>query len=817
MRSKPVAAGIAALVAAAAGPPPALAVHWPYFGGDNGRSGNQPVDEGTTPLGPVVFEKTGADEDAVRTSVVTTAGAPEAQRLAFGTLDEARGGVVHLQLLTTGAPVGPEAGTDIDEGAPDADVFGVPGGGNSVSGFTRGSSVSFADTSGPAGLGQLFVVHNDDAPTDRAPDVEIAQIDEATGSVVTQVDVAGTDDFTVDSSAVATGPDGDGNRSLFFIARTGGAAGSGVRLFKLTIGSAASPTAVIGTATSVEVEATAGTSPTIVSLPVGGTPVAHIAVGTIDDQVETYRVSDLVPGPKSPTLGGDAQTPSVPVQPNGLTPGPGQPVGAAPAIYVATQRPGTPGGGTVVQRLSAVDLSVQATSNALGGDPASALAVTQRSEPAPGQGQVVVTTGSNVFVLGTADLTSGVVSRFPTGIGTTGGTPGTTGFLQNTAAVSGGLVYVSSDHGTQHVLRLADAQPVAAGDFTPDPDAGTTTFGAFGQPSLSRGFVQFGGPSGVFVHRNADASDPTVTLAEPGAEGSVRGTITLAAVAYDARGLRDVALRLDGQPLAVLATPASGSPLGPPGARYETRLDTTRLPNRAYTFDAVATDAQGRTTVTPGRVLTVDNPPPPPPPPDDEPRISFISPPSGEAVRDRAVVAATATDDRGVRSVTFSIGTQTICTDTAAPYACVLRLRPADIGDATLTAVVRDTAGQTATATRAIVVGRLSARSLAASVSPGRDSRAPYRFVTRGRVRPPAGVPAAQACRRGRVSVTFRTGSRTLSTRRASLDGCAFQVTTTFRDGSRFAGSRSLRVSVRFGGTAVLAPRVAPVRSVRVR
>ncbi len=38
-----------------------------------------------------------------------------------------------------------------------------------------------------------------------------------------------------------------------------------------------------------------------------------------------------------------------------------------------------------------------------------------------------------------------------------------------------------------------------------------------GQPAVSRGYVAFGGPDGVFVYRNTDATDPEVALTAPGA------------------------------------------------------------------------------------------------------------------------------------------------------------------------------------------------------------------------------------------------------------------------------------------------------------
>ena len=69
--------------------------------------------------------------------------------------------------------------------------------------------MSFVDASSAAGLGQVFAVDNDDDIAPGAANIEIAQVAEATGTLVKQVDVAGTDRFTIASSAVATGPGGD--------------------------------------------------------------------------------------------------------------------------------------------------------------------------------------------------------------------------------------------------------------------------------------------------------------------------------------------------------------------------------------------------------------------------------------------------------------------------------------------------------------------------------------------------------------------------------------------------------------------------------
>ncbi|MDP9385481.1 MAG: hypothetical protein M3P50_09645 [Actinomycetota bacterium] len=268
-----------------------------------------------------LYSKTGATEAPVQSSIITTAGAPAAQRVIFGTTN----GTVHFQILATGAPVGPEEGTRIDDGAADGDVFGTPG---------TAESVSFAETSGPAGLGQVFAVHNDEG-AGADPDIEIAQLDEGSGSRVRpDVDVAGTNGFTVRSSLVATGPAPDtGNRVLFFVASNG----TDSRLFRVPVtNNAATSGATIGTATDTgDVDATPLASPTIMFLDVNGTPTAHVAIGTTDGRVRTFRVDNLAAGPASTDLEGPVQTPSVPVQPSGFTPNPADPVRTAPFVYVA--------------------------------------------------------------------------------------------------------------------------------------------------------------------------------------------------------------------------------------------------------------------------------------------------------------------------------------------------------------------------------------------------------------------------------------------------------------------------------------------------
>ena len=99
--------------------------------------------------------------------------------------------------------------------------------------------------------------------------------------------------------------------------------------------------------------------------------------------------------------------------------------------------------------------------------------------------------------------------------------------------------------------------------------------------------------------------------------------------------------------------------------------------------------------------------------------------------------------------------------------------------------------------------------------SPSRDTRGPRRFTTRGRIVLPAGSDAS--CR-GRAVVRYKAGGQTISSRATTVrPDCRFSSSVTFRDARRFAGRSRLRVHVRFGGTAALAPVQASTFVVRVR
>jgi len=472
----------------------ASAVHWPFFGGDNGRSGYQPVGEGTTPVA-FAYGKTAPSEQNVQTSIITSTGGANSQ-LIYGTAN----GRVHVQTLTTGAAVGSEDGVDIDDATDDPDVF-----------TGQKGSVTFAETSGPSGLGQVFALHNDDraaGPTGAGgEDISIAQINETTGALVADVQVAGTDGFTVSSALLASGPDAEnpetpeaevGNRRLFFVASNG----TQQRLFRVPVtNNAGTQAAVLGTATSTDdIDANPLASPTIAFLNNAmGTPAPHVVLGTEapGNRVRSFLASNLAAGPQSNSLGGPVQTPSVPVSPSGFTPGaPMSGSMRAPFLYAAVNN----GDSTTVHRLTQTGpdqtLNSVGNSSKLAGVPAPALATDQETEATgPEEGKVIVTTAANLYLLDSANLSnSSTFSGSPL-------TAGSSGFSRTVASASGNFLYVARDGGEQLVLSLTDAKPVAPSRFT--QDAGNSGSGtSFGQPSISRSFVQFASDKGVFVYRN---------------------------------------------------------------------------------------------------------------------------------------------------------------------------------------------------------------------------------------------------------------------------------------------------------------------------
>jgi hypothetical protein len=85
-----------------------------------------------------------------------------------------------------------------------------------------------------------------------------------------------------------------------------------------------------------------------------------------------------------------------------------------------------------------------------------------------------------------------------------------------------------------------------------------------------------------------------------------------------------------------------------------------------------------------------------------------------------------------------------------------------------------------------------------------RDHSSPRTFISRGSLTLPAGVTREDGCR-GRVSVSYKAGRNTISTRYAKVDSdCHYRSRITFGLDRRFFGRSRLKVQIRFGGNSAL-------------
>ena len=154
-------------------------------------------------------------------------------------------------------------------------------------------------------------------------------------------------------------------------------------------------------------------------------------------------------------------------------------------------------------------------------DPAPALSVSQLATPEREDAEVLITTSTNLFLATTRDMDLTGEIDFDSDL-----VAGVDGFRQTTAATSGPLYYLTDDSGRQIVGRLSDGKTLPTADFPQDPANIGAPNGGVGQPSVSRGFVQFAGPEGVFVYRNTDVTAPEVELDRAAARRDGRGRST---------------------------------------------------------------------------------------------------------------------------------------------------------------------------------------------------------------------------------------------------------------------------------------------------
>jgi len=153
-----------------------------------------------------------------------------------------------------------------------------------------------------------------------------------------------------------------------------------------------------------------------------------------------------------------------------------------------------------------------------------------------------------------------------------------------------------------------------------------------------------------------DTAAPVVTLVAPAGGASVSGAVTLSATATDNMAVTLVEFRVNGVAVATMA----GSP-------YTFSWSSSSVANGQHTVEARAFDAAGNqgtasATISVNNVVTVG--------PSDiaAPTVSITSPSSGATVSGGVALAADATDDVGVATVTWRIGGTVVAVLTTPPF-----------------------------------------------------------------------------------------------------------------------------------------------------
>ncbi len=282
-------------------------------------------------------------------------------------------------------------------------------------------------------------------------------------------------------------------------------------------------------------------------------------------------------------------------------------------------------------------------------------------------------------------------------------------------------------------------------------------------------------------------AQPTVeiTAPAPGTQLAPGTPVTITATASDDIGVQKVTFLRGDQVLAVDTTAPYSATFTPQGDEVYA----------AQSIVAIATDSAGQstadaTTVGAGR--------------DHAPAVELLpAVPAGRGYD----LTALATDDRGVRQVSFFLDGERVCIDTTAPYTCRITPRFVPRDRLSLIAVAEDTAGQTSTAIDTLELPRrLDPRGLGLQV----DVRG-ARVLAEGRLRLPGGVGPRDGCE-GRVEVTLRRRGEVVDRERVRLDrDCRYDATLRSEDDGRH------RVTAVFEGNDLLRRISAEPRRVTFR
>ncbi len=189
-----------------------------------------------------------------------------------------------------------------------------------------------------------------------------------------------------------------------------------------------------------------------------------------------------------------------------------------------------------------------------------------------------------------------------------------------------------------------------------------------------------------------DVTPPTVALTAPLPGDTVQHVISIQADATDDGLVAGVQFQVDGIDVGAEVTQLP----------YALDYDTDTLINGAYTLTAIARDTAGNVATSAPVDVVVNNPAPPDTTP---PAVAVTAPLPGATVQHTILLEADATDDRLVAGVQFQVdGIDVEAEVTQAPWTRAYNTDTLVNGSHTLSAVARDSAGNTATSAQVSVV-----------------------------------------------------------------------------------------------------------------
>lgn len=181
-----------------------------------------------------------------------------------------------------------------------------------------------------------------------------------------------------------------------------------------------------------------------------------------------------------------------------------------------------------------------------------------------------------------------------------------------------------------------------------------------------------------------DITAPTVSVTFPTSGSTVSGVVSATATAADNVEVVGLQFQINGINLGTEDTQAP----------YSAIMDTTQAPNGSYSMTTIARDAAGNTATSAPVSFTINNGLVD----ITAPSVTVTSPANGATISGTVTVGATATDNTAIADVQFFInGVEIQAEDTTAPYEAILDTEAYADGQYTITAIARDTAGNTAT------------------------------------------------------------------------------------------------------------------------